>query len=433
MKIKIPFVKKRYELELITIFLGNFFAHGLTFLASIIIGRYLGAEKFGVYILFLSFFLILLTLSDFGIRTSFVKFGSELKDNKSKYTSLLVTVFLAKGSLAVLTSIIIWLSRNKISIFLFDNTLHAQTFGLLGLLSIPFVAFSILSMHFQTIQHFKKYALLNVTGHFFRFIMIVILVMYFKNLALPKYLAIAYPASFSLMALIVIGKSMVRENLPARLFLLEEFIAMLKMGFWIILSTISVLLILQVDVVMLQKLSTSEQVGFYGVAMQISMMLPLITVSLTTLILPKLSEYLKTNTINSYIGKVINNVKYAIVLILFLELSAPFLVQIFYGAQYESSVILLRFLFLAYIISIIMTPISLLFYVKQKVSYLAAMSFIQLIINIVGNLCLIPFYHALGAVFSTLLVRIFGMCYIIYFARKLDENTHRPAKLNHQN
>jgi O-antigen/teichoic acid export membrane protein len=89
---------------------------------------------------------------------------------------------------------------------------------------------------------------------------------------------------------------------------------------------------MRLDIMMLQKMSSSKEVGYYSVAMNLAMIFPLITASLVTTLLPKLDEFLKNNSIRKYVYSILSKVKYVIVMLLIIEILAPFIIKIIFGS-----------------------------------------------------------------------------------------------------
>ena len=104
-------------------------------------------------------------------------------------------------------------------------------------------------------------------------------------------------------------------------------------------------------------------------------------------------------------------------LIILLVASKPIILWL-YGVEYLSSVVIFKVLICAFAISVIINPISLAIYSLNKPEVVAYLNIVQLILNFLGNIFLIPLYGAVGAASVTLLIRIVAAFYIsryIYF------------------
>ena len=151
---------------------------------------------------------------------------------------------------------------------------------------------------------------------------------------------------------------------------------------------------MRLDIMMLQKMSNSLEVGYYSVAMNLAMIFPLITTSLVTTLLPKMDEFLKNHTVKEYVKRVLSNTKYVIGILIILELISPFVIKILFGEQYIESISVFQILLVAFTFGVIINPISLVMYSINKAYLLTAMNWVQLPLNYFGNLLLIPMWQA---------------------------------------
>lgn len=413
-------VKSKTLQDLLKVLSGNIVAQGIGFLTIIVISRDLGADQYGIFSLLLAIFTISVQISDFGISTSYVKYVSE---NLSKSKDIFFTIIITKIILSLFIILILYFIAQDLSGFFFNTAYYTQIIQFISFAILFHSIFSVVIANFQAQQKFKEFALLNILHNFFKFLSVMMITILFlqKHHLVYFLYTFAFSVILVLMLLVIKYKHYIKYNNLK--FNFKHFIEIYKLGFWIFLSSLAVMIIMRLDIMMLQKMSSSKEVGYYSVAMNLAMIFPLITASLVTTLLPKLDEFLRSNSIKKYVYSILSKVKYVIVMLLIIEILAPFIIKIIFGCEYHNSIKVFQILIIAFTFGIIVNPISLLFYKLNKAYWLTILNWVQLPLNYLGNLFFIPFFQAEGAALSTVLLRILaGFFIIIYFLRFKYDN-----------
>jgi len=413
-------IKSKTLQDLLKVLSGNIVAQGIGFLTIIVISRDLGADQYGIFSLLLAIFTISVQISDFGISTSYVKYVSE---NLSKSKDIFFTIIITKIILSLFIILILYFIAQDLSGFFFNTAYYTQIIQFISFAILFHSIFSVVIANFQAQQKFKEFALLNILHNFFKFLSVMMITILFlqKHHLVYFLYTFAFSVILVLMLLVIKYKHYIKYNNLK--FNFKHFIEIYKLGFWIFLSSLAVMIIMRLDIMMLQKMSSSKEVGYYSVAMNLAMIFPLITASLVTTLLPKLDEFLRSNSIKKYVYSILSKVKYVIVMLLIIEILAPFIIKIIFGCEYHNSIKVFQILIIAFTFGIIVNPISLLFYKLNKAYWLTILNWVQLPLNYLGNLFFIPFFQAEGAALSTVLLRILaGFFIIIYFLRFKYDN-----------
>lgn len=414
-------MKSKLLKDLLKVLSGNVVAQGLGFILVMFMTRGLGPEKYGVYVLFITIYDFLRQLADFGISTSYVKLCSDKINNNESLNNLFFSTLISKLTLSVLLAFLIFLFSGTISLFFFDNLEYAYLIKVIGISLVFAQIFNVFVTHLQSIQKFKSYSLTNISNQIVRLVTMVLISYFFSFEKIDEYV-VGYVSSFGiifLLAVLFYGRKIVK--LMHAKFSFDDMNEIFKMGFWVFLSGLAVVLIMRLDMFMLKRLSSDIQVGFYSVAMQLALVFPLITTSIQATLMPKVGEYLKDNSIKNYVWRILSYAKYLIVVLLLLLLIAPLVVGVIFSSQYSNSIPVFRILIISVFFGLFINPISLVFYHKNKAKYLTILNWIQLIVNFILNYFMIPKYGAVGAGIATLFVRILGMVYIIvslYFLKE---------------
>lgn len=410
-------IKSKTLQDLLKVLSGNIVAQGLGFLSIIIISRDLGPEQYGIFSLLLAIFTVAVQISDFGVSTSYVKYVSE---NLSKAKEIFITVILSKVALSLIIIVALYFLSGVISDFFFGSRKYQKLIELIAVAILFQSFFGVIIGHFQAIQNFKVFAYLNISHNLLKLISIIIISFSFSQEKHLEYFILSY-AFVVIFLIFSISIKNYKLFSYIKQFDFNYFIQIYKLGFWVFLSSLAVMVIMRLDIMMLQKMSTSAEVGYYSVAMNLAMIFPLITTSLVTTLLPKMDEFLKNHTVKEYVKRVLSNTKYVIGILIILELISPFVIKILFGEQYIESISVFQILLVAFTFGVIINPISLVMYSINKAYLLTAMNWLQLPFNYFGNLLFIPMWQADGAAISTTILRILGGLYIMVYLLKVKK------------
>ena len=410
-------IKSKTLQDLLRVLSGNIVAQALGFLTLVIISRDLGVSEYGIFSLLLAIFTMSLQLSDFGISTSYVKYLSE---NLSKAREIFSTIFLSKVLLSILITVILFWLAPILSTFLFENRLYTSHIQLISIAIIFHALFGVVKGHLQAIQKFAHYAYLNILHSALKIISVIIIAFFFSDASHLLFFMASYTFAIILVLILLLFSSYKKVFVFS--FDYHHFLAIYRLGLWVFLSTLATMIIMRLDLLMLQKLSTPLEVGYYSAAMNIAMIFPLVTASLTTTLLPKMDHYLKSASHRAYISKVLSKAGYIFVLLVLIELIAPFLITLLFGEAYQKSISVFQILLVAFTFGIIINPLSLLLYSMNKAHLLTLLNWIQLPLNYLGNLMLIPLYQADGAALSSVVLRLFGGLYILLYLLKKGDH-----------
>ena len=409
-------IKSKTLQDLLKVLSGNIVAQGIGFLAIIIISRDLGPEQYGIFSLLLAIFTVSIQVSDFGVSTSYVKYVSE---NLSKAKEIFVTVILSKVILSLLVISTLYFSSGLISDFFFESIEYQRLIKIIAIAILFHAFFSVIVSHFQAVQDFKVFVYLNIAHHFLKLFSVIIITFAFSQEKHLEYFLFTY--AFAVVALILaISLKNYRLLKYIKQFDFNYFIQIYKLGFWVFLSSLAVMVIMRLDIMMLQKMSSSLEVGYYSVAMNLAMIFPLITASLVTTLLPKMDDFLKNHTVKEYVKRVLAKTKYVIAVLIIMELLSPFVIKLLFGEQYGESISVFQILLVAFTFGVIVNPISLVMYSINKAYLLTIMNWVQLPLNYFGNLLLIPIWEADGAALSTVFLNLAGSLFIVIYTLKIE-------------
>ena len=382
-----------------TVTLGRQLTAGLLQLATvIIIARVFGPENFGQYAVTFLLPSMLATFLNLGIAPANVYFlGAGKVDT--------ITVFRTINRLALYISIVGLCTGVSIILFFgdkwFPNVPHL--FLWIALSIFPFALYqSFLSSIFQGLQRFRVFNLILLTQPIVILFLVIILVL-FKIMS-PQYVLVIHLIGSVVM--VGIGLLKIREEIiqcnPS-----DKHQGYIKQavtyGYKAHLSNILAFVNYKADIFLVNMLINPAAAGIYVVAVRLAERLWLLSQSVSTVILPRLSELSLVKENRKLLTPIICRTVVAVTLasaILLACLAYP-LIALFFGAEYFQAIKALLFLLPGIVAGsgarILANDIA----ARGRPELNMYFSIIVVIINITGNILLIPIYGLVGAAVAT--------------------------------
>ena len=177
----------------------------------------------------------------------------------------------------------------------------------------------------------------------------------------------------------------------------------------------------KVDIIMLEKMVGSVEVGYYSGATRFVYPFMFISTAFMTAIFPTLAKHAKDSTnFNKiqytalyYLGGI------GILLSATLFLSADLIFQTFFGDKYDASIPVFKIL--VWFLAIVFTygSISNNLVAKNRVKFLAYLNLFMIVLNIILNFFLIPGYGAQGAAITTIICEILVLASTTLYWKKI--------------
>lgn len=402
--------KSKTGKDSIIVLSGNIFGAGLGFLASVLITRTLGPAQFGIFSIAMTVMMIAAQFSDFGIGVSLVRFFS-LFHKKDELRSNLVLKVALKFELivAALIFLIGFFSSEFLASYVFKQPILSFPLRLafIGAFGMAMAAF--LSAVLQAKQSFKQFALVNLVIPAGKFVLIGLLFLIYKlNLLSALTATIILPFIAFIINFLIIPKGFLKAKGDEK----GSFKELFRFSKWILISVFCCMMIDRLNVLMLGYFKTPEEVGHYSAAYTFAFIFPLITGTITTVLFPKISAISQKDQLRRYVKKAIKftaPIIFPIIILLFI--SRP-LILFIYGPEYLSSATVFQIILCGFAFSVIANPIGLAIYSLNKPEVPAYLNILQLILNFVGNLFLIPPFGAIGAASVLLSVKLLAMIYM---------------------
>ncbi len=394
------------------VFAGNIISTVLSIVATILIARNLGPVNYGVLAIYLSIYTTILGLTDFGLGTTAVKLiSSNLEKNPHKantFMKMIIAMELVAGVVVALVGLIFSASiANALGgehlLFPVRMAFLASVFASTGAFIGPF-----LTAH----QQFFKNAAFGALTSLFKTLGVVALFMVMAlnlNNVIIFYTCINIIAFF--IGLLIVPKGYMEKTTKTEN--KKAFKEIFHFSKWILLSYFASVIASRLDVFLLSSFKGSEEVGLYAAAQQLAQIMPLFIGAISTVLLPRVSKMKTKKEFKSYAKKVLlGSIAIDLALIPVLVF-ADVLVQLIFGAKFDGSIVLFKILLVGFMCAVVVNPISLIFYAKNKPKILTGINYATLVITVALNLILIPRFGATGAAIGFLISNVISMLIII--------------------
>lgn len=391
--------------DVLKVLTGNIVAQGFAFLATVLVSRDLGPASYGNFALIVAIFTCITQLSDFGTSTSYVRF---LARNKWAEAEALGSMVLFKLLTASVLAVLIWVSAPMVSMYFFGNSRYTDLFHLTAVALVFHSLLTTMIAHLQGMERFRNYSLLSISHHGLRFVTTIVIALSASKAS--HFNDFLYAYFFVAAGLVTVLLSRWKMRLVLNWAYIKEIYTL---GFWIFLSSIAVIVQMRIDVLMLQKLGTPVQTGLYSAASNVAMIFPLVTMSITATLMPKMDSFLRDHSVRQFIAKAGQLTKYVLVCCVVFEIASPLVIRILFGEAYRDAVPVFGILLVSYMFGIVINPISLIYYQVNRAHVLTLVNWGQLAIGYACNLLLIPAYGAVGAGISSVLLHIFSSAVIV--------------------
>jgi O-antigen/teichoic acid export membrane protein len=193
-----------------------------------------------------------------------------------------------------------------------------------------------------------------------------------------------------------------------------QFSDLFHVSKWIALSALANSFLGQADVLMTRSMAGVEELARLAGGQKLSGMMPILSTSITTVMLPKVASMAGKKELNFFFRKVfLFTLPIGLALFCFLPLS-KYVIPFILGEKYIASIEVFNIYMIGHVIGLMVSPHSIVLYKLNKENYLALMNLVQLVLTIACNLILIPEYGAVGAAISFILTKVIAVIMIYY-------------------
>ncbi len=402
---------------------GNLGRMALSFVASVLVARALGPAALGVYAVLGAAIAIVGMIADMGLTVTEVKRVAAVWPQQLESAHL-------RGQVAS------WLRVGAALSFFLLTTLLAVPIAnqLLGLANVPNAPFlfilamagmvavtlsGIVSTILQATNHFGRHSTMSLVNAGLTTVLAVLLLLIGQLNLVTALVILGIGTSLVTMA---VGYRLLPGRwslwrLPALKDLKREGDIFFRFSRWLWVANLFAVVVLQLDVIMVNRLTTVAAAGLYALALNLARKADVVNHSLYTTLLPAASSLTDQKEIRSYLRQSMKRSGLiALGLLLLMPLVEPF-IRIFYGQAYVAAAGLLQLLLIMVIIDAFATPIVLLVFPLDRPKLYAASSILQAIVLVGLAAWLIPLMGTPGAAVAKIIARLVGFLLVLWRLR----------------
>jgi O-antigen/teichoic acid export membrane protein len=406
------------------VFISQIVSYLLGFFTIIYTARYLGANGFGIISLALSLSAIFGVIVDMGLNTLMTREIARNKSLSDKYISnasviKVILAFLTFGLLALAVNIINY--SPLISDIIYIITLSVIITSFSGILTSFFQAHE--KMEYISVSNILSSVILlsgTIIGIYYGFTITYFALIYvITSLVVFIYNIIIYLLKFSRVKFEIdfsFWKPTLKEAWPFGIIFLSG------------------MLYTYVDSIMLSILKGVEAVGWYSAAYRFMYIALLLPNAVNMAIFPVMSRLYANSSKNDLTMLYERYFKYMIIIGIPVGFATIFLAKdvilFIYGAGYTESIISLQIMVWAIVFTFAGASYVQLLQSINRQLIITKISLVCLVINVILNLILIPFYSYVGASVATVITEVILVNYIIYMTYRLGYGISYKIVLN---
>ena len=386
---------------------ANLISAGLMGIAFIILGRLLGPSNFGIFSVSISLMLIFNQVISGGINQLMPRFIGHWYQFPKKQTAFLQHLLFWQLILAVLL-VVGGVIFQPVLIRLFNYPY--PTMLLMALAGAVFLAlYNDLYYYYLAKQQFLQAGLLNIAQSLLKVLAFGLIIVAWQGnlvaISSAYYIALLVVPLFFLL----LDK---QARLPKPQALSKpkaEKINRLWRHAWI--ATLSVVLVDNFDLLLVQRFSNDYQAGLYSGAMKIAMFMSLIGASLETVINSRVARYQNKQTLRDFLQKSRILIVLSIVLTILVIPLSELLIKYTLGSDYVAATGMLKLLLINVFLTIIVLPLAGIFYAIDQPHYFSRVGLMRVVIIFGLSVWLLPQFGAPAAAASRIVATVAVLIY----------------------
>ncbi len=403
---------KKYSSSALWILFEKILRLSLNLVVGIWLARYLGPSQYGVYNYAIAIATVLLPIVNFGLQGILVK---ELHQAPEEKNTILGSSILFKSIIAVAVVIPVFFLAG---FDFFDNSEEGMVIALASI-SILFHPFLTLETWYEAMVKTKKISIFK--GVFFVLGTLLKVVFLLKGASLYSF-AILYSVDSFLVAVALVLVYFFDEKKKIQWKMDWSKLKQLTSKSWLlVLSSISAVIYLKIDQVMLGVLVSDTELGYYSAAVKISESWYFVPLMISNALFPAILDA-KRKSVTTYRKRLQQLCDYyfliSFALALVVTLLANTIIDVTYGQIYSSSAFILKIHIWAGIFIFLRTVLSKWLIAEEKYKFSLVSQFSGALANVILNFILIPRYGAIGAAIATIISYMVTSVLILAFFKE---------------
>lgn len=371
----------------------------------------LNKSENGVFQYYLGFLPVILAVAEFGLPSAIVKFLSSEKDDKHKIGIILSSSLLIKS-----ISFLFLIGLALFAYFFYNEDPLIIFILLVGGTTISFVSY--FESIFVSFQAYKALAFWNPLANLMRLILLY-LTNHYSQFPLT-YLDILSIFSLSPIFILVLFFFIFnRKQIYWGAKVHEIGLATKELSLfntWAFVASIFAIVSDRLEIFLLNKFHSSEDVAVYGTALQLFSGFVIILSTLNSLVYPRLSALVHTDEFKTFLLKsIFASFAVAILLSPGYFLAEPIL-NLLFNHKYEEAIPVFKILYPNYMLQLVFAPLGIALFAMGKPRILAILALLRLVFGYLLDTALIPEFGVMGAGVAFLLGQVISWLVLVgYF------------------
>jgi len=384
--------QRRFLRDVVGVLNSNVFSLACGVGVSILLTRILGPEGFGLYSAIVIIPIIVVSLTHLGIRGASIFHLGKKTYNENELISSIVLLLIFSSLAGIILSVIAY--------YFYQEPDFKILWIALILLIIPArLAIIYIGGVFLGKDEIKKANKLNWMTNMIHLLLAVVLVWIMDMSILGAIISM-------LVSSLIIGIFAIYQitsTFEVRLKLHKKIIYnLLRLGVLFSVAFFFIQLNFRIDILLLQKLSSEQEVGIYSLGAHVAELLWQIPMAISIIVFSRTANVAETEIMNKHTGKLLRiTFLLAIMVAAAIFLTAPFIIPFVFGSEFYDSIRIIQLILPGIIMIVIYRILSghLAGLGKPQVTiYIFAPA---LLVNIILNLLWIPEYGGQGAAWAT--------------------------------
>lgn len=410
---------------------ANIFLKAANFLLLPIISHFIMPREYGYYSLFLTGYLILLTVIQGGLYSTLTKFYLDADNERLRqktFSILLTSAFF----IGLLMSALIFVTAPQMSRLITGTSIYISTIRLFAWLLVLEACVDLILQLQKTKEEVGKVIYYTFINAGTNFVLTFVFIIYFKfgiyGLVLSQ--VIAHFTTMLLMTAYT-GKNYSVEDLPVNLS------AIIKFSLPLMLAGVFTTCTDLADRIILDHFYDSQKVGIYSFSYKIANVMYIYVIAFRTAWVPHAIKKFGEEGYSEHFGRVFTKYLFmALSIFLSVSLLVPVLFDFklsdsiyLFNPAYRSGITILPFVLLGYLCNGIVSFNSIFPYTTGKSTYFLFNDAISFVLNITLNFMLIPIWGMNGAALATFISYIVPAFYMYSISRNVISVTYEKASV----
>ncbi|MDO8283299.1 MAG: oligosaccharide flippase family protein [Thermodesulfovibrionia bacterium] len=406
-------VTSRSAKDLSLVITGNVSAAGLGFLAVLLISRELSVSDFGLFNMALSIMIIVSRLAELGMEAPIVKFTSSyLAANRAADAdSVLRMAFRIRLATALIFAVLTFIAADMISTRLYDYPDLAPLIKLVSSGVLGIAVFGYIRSALHAYQLFRRSVMLQLLVDLAKFLAVAAMIFLFRGI--DTFSAVSAFVFAPLLGVLLGFRELRGKLFPEKIVvknLLSRFVSYSK---WRFVSNICVTVLPYIGIFMIAKMADSKAAGIYGLAVNLTLIFPIITSSLVTVLLPRVSRFRQADEFRYYLKVALKVSLYIAIAALPMLFISDKIIPFFFGERYLETVPIFNWLLFSAIATATNGTIRVALFSIEKPNVVASVDTLKILLMASGCYILIPLF---GTLAPAILALILNICAIFFTA-----------------